>query len=245
MSFFDSIKKFAGKVGDIITPVAPLLGPIGAIGGGILSNMGASRQQRDSQGFAREQMQFQASQAATARDFNERMVGEQRAYATDMSNTAHQRQVADLRAAGLNPILSANSGASTPTSAAPSSPSPSGAMGTAQNTLKPAIETALQIKQVGAQIANLNAQTQKTTSEINPIEYWRQMGVSAGAIARMLGISKEDVDKVIDSLGKGLGNNNTAKEISEDGSKKKNYLEVPVMKGLIKELSIGGPKEYR
>lgn len=52
---------------------------------------------------------FQAEQAQIQRDWQEKM-----------SNTAHQRQVADLRAAGLNPILSANGGSSTPSGSMPS-----------------------------------------------------------------------------------------------------------------------------
>lgn len=89
--------------------------------------------------------------AANNNAFNAQQAQKQMDFQAEMSNTAHQREVKDLLAAGLNPILSANNGASSPSGASASAD-------TSATTLK--AQYALQKLQAGVALKQTQMQIQ-------------------------------------------------------------------------------------
>lgn len=108
---------------------------------------------------AREQMAFQVAQNAKAMQFNAQQAKINRDWQERMSNTAHRREVNDLIAAGLNPVLSANlGGASTPSGASASGVTSAGALAqvdTSANAASSSILSSL----LGAEASIHNAET--------------------------------------------------------------------------------------
>jgi len=137
-----------------------------AIIGGAFNLFGGERRNQQAAAQADATSIFNAEQAEIQRTWSAEQAAKAMEFSRDMSGTSYQRGVADMKAAGLNPMLAySQGGASTPSGAMASGSSAVGVTPEVRDTMGPAVSSALGAMQSLAQVERTEAETAKIKAE--------------------------------------------------------------------------------